>query len=240
MSTGLISDPVLRQQRIVQKRQLLLSWLVDFTWTTPAIAGKVMGLSTRAGINKTLNQFESVGLIKSSSLQLGNSKNFRVVGITPNGLLWCDSESNAFTKPCFDAGRVALSTINHRLDIQRCRLKASNHNKLTWLAENNMPKDLSYRPDAIIQSESRIVALELERTAKTRKRYQQIIVQHLRQIKQGHYSQVHYVSTIDGFSERLQRLFFSISTVNFKGQHVFFTDDLKNRFEFYDFKYWEL
>ena len=181
-----------------------------------------------------------MGLIKSSSLQLGNSKNFRIVGITPNGLLWSDSKSNAFKKPCFDAGRVALSTINHRLDIQRCRLKASNRHKLTWLAENNLPKDLSYRPDAIIQSESRILALELERTAKTRKRYQQIIVQHLRQIKQGHYRQVHYVSTIDGFSERLQRLFFSISTVTVKGQQVLFTGDLKSRFGFYDFNDWEI
>ena len=43
MTTGLISDPALRQQRIDQKKQQLLSWLVDFTWTTPAIAGKVMG-----------------------------------------------------------------------------------------------------------------------------------------------------------------------------------------------------
>ena len=240
MTTGLISDPALRQQRVDQKKQQLLSWLVDFTWTTPAIAGKVMGLTTRAGINKTLKQFEMVGLIKSSSLKFANSNNFRVIGITPNGLIWCDNKSNAFKKPCFDAGRVALSTINHRLDIQRCRLKTSNHNKLTWLAENNLPRALSYRPDAIIKSHNKSVALELERTAKTRKRYQQIIVQHLRQIKLSHYNQVHYVSTIDGFAERLQRLFYSISTVTVKGQQVSLTDELKNRFEFYDFNDWEL
>ncbi len=240
MSTGLISDPALRQQRIEQKRQQLLSWLVDFTWTTPAIAGKVMGLKTRAGINKTLKQFESMELIKSNSLQLGNSKNFRIVGITPNGLLWCDDKNNNYKKPCFDVGRVALSTINHRLDVQRCRLKASGYNNLNWLAESKLPKDLSYRPDAIIHLEDRIVALELERTAKTRKRYQQIIVQHLRQIKQGHYDHVHYVSTIDGFAVRLRKLFFSIPTVTVKGQQILFADDLKSRFEFYDFNDWEL
>ncbi len=240
MSAGLISDPALRQQRIEEKRQQLLSWLVDFTWTTPAIAGEVMGLKTRAGINKTLKQFESMDLIKSKSLQLGNSKNFRIVGITPNGLLWCDGKNNNFKNPCFDVERVALSTINHRLDIQRCRLKVLRHNELIWLAENNLPTDLDYRPDAIIHFEDRIVALELERTAKTRKRYQQIIVQHLRQIKQGHYDQVHYVSTINGFAIRLSKLFLSIPTLTVKGQQILFNEDLKNRFEFYNFNEWKL
>ena len=240
MRTGLISDPALRQQRIELKKQKLLTWLVDFTWTTPNIAGEVMGLKTRAGISKTLKQFESMELIKSNSLQLENSRNFRIVGITPNGLLWCDDKNNNFKKPCFDVGRVALSTVNHRLDVQQCRLKVSNQNKLSWLAENNLPENLSYRPDAIIHLKNRIVALELERTAKTRKRYQQIIVQHLRQIKQGYYDQVHYVSTVDGFTMRLRKLFFSIATVTVNGQQILFTDDLKSRFEFYDFNDWKL
>ena len=144
------------------KKQSLLSWLVDFTWTTPAIAGEVMGLSSRSSINKSLRQFEQLGLIKSDALE----------------------------KATFEISRVAQSTTNHRLDVQRCRLKLKDIKGLEWISENNYPKELSYRPDAIIKTSKFVVALELERTAKTRKRYQLIIVQHLRQINLGAYEKM--------------------------------------------------
>ena len=241
MTKGLISDPVIRQQRIELKKQRLLSWLVDFTWTTPSIAGQVMGLQARSAIHKTLNMFEQQGLIRHSQIPFLMGRDITVFGITIDGLLWCDNEDDQFnSKPVFDPARVSISTFQHRLDVQRCRLKITEMNVTKWLAENNLPKSLSYRPDAIIHNTDLNVALELERSAKTRKRYQQIIVQHLRQIKQGHYTQVHYVSTIDGFAERLQRLFHSISMVSVKGQQVLFTDDLKSHFKFFNFNDWEL
>lgn len=235
----LIFDYQKRLDRTEQKKQLLLAWLVDFTWTTPEIAGQLMGLITRAGINKTLKQFQNAGLIKEAFLVLADNRKLRIIGITPNGLLWCDDNEMAIDKPSFDPGRVALSTIIHRLDVQRCRLKV-NQLGIEWVAENNYPKKITYRPDAIINIHDKSIALELERTAKTKKRYQQIITQHLRQINQGAYSQVHYVSTVDGFAQRLERLFNSINKLSVRGQQVLFSDDLKQRFKFYDFDNWSI
>ena len=237
---GLIHDSKQRAIRIELKKQRLLSWLVDFTWTTPAIAGEVMGLSSRGSIDKSLRQFEKLGLIKSASLELVYERDLRIIGITPNGLLWCDGRDDALDKTTFEPSRVALSTANHRLDVQKCRLKVKEFEELRWTAENNYPKLLQYRPDAIITTPTNSIALELERTAKTRKRYQQIIVQHLKQVNQGAYDQVHYVSTIDGFAERLEHLFFSITKVPVKGQQVMFSDELKQRFKFYNLKDWSI
>lgn len=239
-TNGLIHDSKQRAMRIELKKQRLLSWLVDFTWTTPAIAGEVMGISSRGAINKTLKQFESLDLIKSAHLELAYVRHLRIIGITPNGLLWCDGHENPLEKSIFEASRVAHSTANHRLDVQQCRLKVKEVEGLQWIAENNYPRSLLYRPDAIINTPNKNIALELERTAKTRKRYQQIIVQHLKQINQGAYEQVHYVSTIDGFAERLERLFFSITKVPVKGQQVMFSDELKQRFKFYNLNNWSI
>lgn len=239
-TNGLIHNSAQRAERIELKKQQLLSWLVDFTWTTPAIAGEVMGLSSRGSINKSLRQFEELDLIKSASLELVYARDLRIIGITSNGLLWCDGRDDALEKATFEISRVALSTANHRLDVQKCRLKVKEVEELQWVAENNYPKSLQYRPDAIITTPTNSIALELERTAKTRKRYQQIIVQHLKQINQGAYEQVHYVSTIEGFAERLERLFFSIKYVPVKGQQVVFSDELKQRFNFFNLNDWSI
>ena len=152
-----------------------------------------MGSSSRGAINKTLSQYEELCLIKSGVLELVYARDLRIIGVTSNGLLWCDSVENVLEKATFEISRVALSTANHRLDVQRCRLKLKDIKGLEWIAENNYPKELTYRPDAIIKTPKFVVSLELERTAKTRKRYQQIIVQHLRQINLGAYEKVHYV-----------------------------------------------
>lgn len=240
MNSGLISNPSIRAARNEEKKQLLLEWLVDFTWTTPPIAGHVMGVTSRGAINKSLTQLEHRGVIRSAKIQPITGRTLRIVGITPDGLLWCDNNESACEKPTFDPARVALSTAQHRLDVQECRLKVRDADNFSWIAENNYPKELTYRPDAIIKTANKSIALELERTAKTRKRYQQLVVQHLRQIKQGLYDEVHYVSTLNGFAERLERLFFSIKKVPVKGQQVLFSGDLKQRFKFSNLDDWSI
>ena len=130
---GLIHDAKYRAERIELKKQRLLSWLVDFTWTTPAIAGEVMGLCSRSSINKSLRQFEELGLIKSDVLELAYSRDLRIIGITSNGLLWCDTRKDALEKATFEISRVAQSTTNHRLDVQRCRLKLKDIKDLSLI-----------------------------------------------------------------------------------------------------------
>ena len=239
MSTELIFDYSERQKRIKEKKQALLSWLADFIWTTPELAGQVMALTTRAGINKTLKRLQDEQLIKEAFITLADNRDLRVIGITPNGLFWCDSNPTATDKISFDPNRVAQSTIIHRLDVQRCRIKLGNHGT-KWVSENSYSKHITYRPDAIFQASGRTIALELERTAKTKKRYQQIVTQHLRQINNKSYDQVHYVSTVPGFAVRLERLFNSITKLPVRGQQVLFSDELRKHFKFYDFNNWKI
>lgn len=238
MSTELIFDYEKRQERIEQKKQALLAWLTDFVWTTPDIAGQVMGLTTHAGINKTLKRLQSEELIKEAFITLADNRSLRIVGITPNGLLWCDNE-DAINKTSFDPNRVAQSTLIHRLDVQRCRIKLGNQGS-KWIPENNYPKTITYRPDAIFCIAGKTIALELERTAKTKKRYQQIVTQHLKQIRNQSYSEVHYVSTLPGFAMRLEKLFSSITKLPVRGQQVLFSDELRQHFKFYNFDDWKL
>jgi predicted ester cyclase len=157
-------------------------------------------------------------------------------------LLWCDNKSGAFDKPSFDPNRVAQSTIIHRLDVhayfcERGRIKLGNHGT-KWISENNYPKNISYRPDAIFEVNNMTIALELERTAKTKKRYQKIVTQHLRKINNGSYECIHYVSSVPGFAVRLERLFNSITKLPVRGQQVLFSEELRQHFKLYDFNNW--
>lgn len=143
------------------------------------------------------------------------------------------------TQRRIEPNRVAQSTIIHRLDVQRCRIKLGNHGS-KWISENNYSKDIAYRPDAIFEANDKRIALELERTSKTKKRYQKIVTQHLRQINNGSYQFIHYVRNVPGFAIRLERLFSSITKLPVRGQQVLFSDELREHFKFYDFNDWRL
>ena len=81
------------------------------------------------------------------------------------------------------------------------------------------------------------MAIEIERTIKTRKRYQAIIREHLTQIRQGGWQVVFYL-TPDGMAARLKKVFDSIDHVVFDGQRVAIEDAHRKRFRFLDLSAW--
>lgn len=89
-------------------------------------------------------------------------------------------------------------------------------------------------PDAVATSpEGLTVAVEVERSAKTPKRYQAIMADYLQMRKAGTVSVVHYVCETDRLAAGLARLFQAIQTVNIKGVEVALKPEHYEAFKFF-------
>lgn len=225
-----------RQERADHKRHTLLHFLRDESWSSLANLAGVAGLSEPA-MFKTLCRMERDGFLlrhKVSPLRLS------LWGITPKGLMFAwDEDEPMEARPHFEPGKLSIVTIHHYLDIQRARLAAERAGWSGWLPGNRLPKDIRKRPDAVATFPSGPrVAIEIERSIKTIKRYEAIFAAYLQMIKQGDYAMVHYVCPDAAFAPRLSRLFQLIQAVPVVGERVPITDKHRARFPVYALENW--
>lgn len=225
-----------RQGRADHKRRTLLRFLRDETWSSLANLAGVGGLSEPA-MFKTLCQMERDGFLlrhKVSQLRLS------LWGITPKGLIFAWDENEPMeTRPHFEPSKISIVTIHHYLDIQRARLAAERAGWAQWVPGNRLPKDIKKRPDAVAAAPSgHRVAVEIERSIKTIKRYEAIFSAYLQMIKSGDYTMVHYVCPDASFAPRLSRLFQLIQAVPVVGERVPITEKHRARFPVYALENW--
>jgi hypothetical protein len=159
----------------------------------------------------------------------------RLWGITPHGA----AMAGQFDAPLFELGRTNPSWIHHRLDTQRMRLAAEAAGWHEWTTERNLQgKSLKKVPDAAaVDPQGQRVAIEIERHCKTAKRYQEIILAYLQEIKAGRFAQVDFVCP-DGVEALVQRAFERVQSVKYQGETVLLTDAHRSRFSFSSFSAW--
>lgn len=235
----LISDPAERMTRAQDKQAALLRYLRDETWSVSEVLASVAGVTSRQAIHKTLMQLERDELIKRASLPLPGRAPLTAWGITPHGLAMSLEEGEDYEpRPVFEPSRLSLQRIPHQVDLQLARQQAEAAGWSEWIRGERLGTNPVIRPDAIATSpKGARVAIEIERTIKTRKRYQVIIRDHLRQINAGSWQVVVYV-TPEGMASRLKRVFDSIESVNFGSQRAALGDEHRRRFRFVELGDW--
>ena len=221
--TNLILDPNVRKARKTDKQKAILRFLRQHIWSTQTILQEVMGLSSRQAAHKSLVNMEVLGHLKRHSYDSLGGK-VTVWGITHQGQAHAfEVGTEVIISSYFEPNRVSEQTIRHELDLQRIRLIAESHGWKNWQDGNRLvvqDKNLK-RPDAITQSPSgQIVAIECERTFKSMKRYEQILIQYLRWLKTGSIHEVVWLTPTYDMSKRLQIMLTSIHEVRIQGQRV--------------------
>jgi len=226
-----------RQQRISHKKSLILKYLRDEIWSNAHNLSQVLAVSNTA-VYKTLKKLEQQELIKSyyvSELRL------KIWGITPMGLLysWGDNEAME-ERPYFETSKVKPVMIQHHLDLQTARFKAEDAGWINWVPGNLLPKGIAKRPDATVEAlpQNNTISIELERTIKTKKRYEVIFSLYLQAIKRGDYHDVHYVCPDPGFAIRLKRMFMLVKSVPVAGERVQLTEKHRSKFKVYALDQW--
>lgn len=221
--SNLISDPTSRSIRKQQKSDLILKFLRQHIWSTQTILQEVMGLASRQATHKSLIALEKQGLLRRHNFEaLGG--NLTIWGITHQGQAHAfQIGSESLTNSYFEPSRVSEQTIRHQIDLQKLRLTAEKNGWSNWVDGDRLDAldKNQKRPDAIAHDPvGRIIAIECERSFKSLKRYEQILIQYLKWLKSGEIHAVIWVSPTAEIANRLQVILTSISSVRVSGQKV--------------------
>lgn len=225
-----------RTLRARQKRETILRFLRDETWSNLTNLASALELSEPATF-KTLSRMERDGLLLKSKI---TELRLNLWGITPQGLAFAWGQDETIQlRPNFQPNKLSIINIRHYLDIQRARLIAEKVGWRNWIPGNRLPKNIKKRPDAVaINNEGQIIAIEIERTIKTIKRYEAIFSIYLQMIKRDSYTRVHYVCPDASFALRLARIFELIKAVPVAGERVPINENHRARFSVFALKDW--
>jgi hypothetical protein len=253
--SGLVHDPHVRQIRTATKHRRLLRFLRDECWTNTEIAAGVMGVG-HAAAYRTLHAMQRDRYLKSEDLILYShisnvspvsldlpaptrryvARKVMLWGITPHGLAYAwDLDEDMQDRPSFELGKTHPAYVEHYVSIQRLRLAAEAAGWQTWTPGRLlMGQKLAKVPDGeATDSNGARVAVEYEREIKTPKRYQTILGAYLVALKAGRWQRVDYVCPSRDLAARLQRIFYAIREVIYKGQKAAITQEhLTNRVTF--------
>lgn len=219
---NLLSLPADRLQRAVEKRLQVLRFLRQEIWSSQEVLGAVMGVQSRTAAHKNLTRMEGEGLLRRHRIEGLGGGTLTLWGITAHGqAVAFDPGTEAPVAAYFEPGRLAEITVRHALDLQRLRMQAERAGWKNWTNGDRLPELLKggKRPDAIaISPGGRRTAIEVERTIKTSKRYEQILASYLMALKAEQVDQVVWLLPTEDLALRLRAIVLGIRSVAIQKQ----------------------
>ncbi|MDV1106697.1 MobC family replication-relaxation protein [Klebsiella grimontii] len=214
--------------------EALLSFLKEETFSDFLTLKKVVGYKGRHNhaMYNLLNKAVALGFLSKHEYPVLTGKK-ALWGITMPGLARVVNADDPVFPAYFEPGKLRHRTLEHRLLNQRVRLALEEKGGTGWLNGDRGAfiaryPGVRHRPDGIITlSSGAIIAVETERSLKTRARYITIINSHLAASDAGCWHYAMYVMPDDKTRVSLGRLFDSIRTVMRNSVPVPF--DAKNR-----------
>ncbi|MCA6998435.1 MobC family replication-relaxation protein [Dickeya solani] len=230
----LIHNVAERNKSAKQRMRALLYFLKEETFSDFRTLKRVVGYKGKYNhaMYNLLNKAVAMGLLNKHEYPVLTGKK-SLWGITMQGLAMVVSANDKVFPAYFEPGKLRQWTLEHRLLNQRVRIALEEKGGTGWLNGDRGEfiaryTGVRHRPDGIITLGSgAIVAVETERTMKTRARYISIINSHLAASDAGRWYYAMYVMPDDKTKESLIRLFGSIRTVTRNSVPVPF--DAKNR-----------
>lgn len=228
-----------RMARRDDKRRRLLAWLRTEIWTLPRVAADVMGLQLASSAARPLDALARDGLVVLDDVTRPDDTKVQIVGITLDGQAAAAALlDKPFVMRAYERGRVGLATIAHRNDLQLLRLACVRAGWREWTYPDRVGVDTKmagqvYRPDALALHPAGVrVAIEVERTIKTAKRYRFIAGRHVAAMARGDYEQVIYTAPDAAKASALGTVWQRLGHVVVAGRDVPLDADLFNRVHF--------
>ena len=230
----LIHNVAERNEAANRRMEALLSFLKEETFSDFLTLKKVVGYKGRHNhaMYNLLNKAVALGFLSKHEYPVLTGKK-ALWGITMPGLARVVNADDPVFPADFEPGKLRHRTLEHRLLNQRVRLALEEKGGTGWLNGDRGAfiaryPGVRHRPDGIITlSSGAIIAVETERSLKTRARYITIINSHLAASDAGCWHYAMYVMPDDKTRVSLGRLFDSIRTVMRNSVPVPF--DAKNR-----------
>lgn len=220
------------EARRAEKEKMIFEMLKDDRFSTASILGRSLGLK-RTATFETLKQMKQKGLLLQAKVE-----DQSLWGLTPQGAFLADGRH-------FDPKRISAITIRHDLAVQKAKVEAMAMGWSSFLAERTL-RQMAVKerttwlqvPDAFaVSPKGRKVALEVERTVKTPKRYIAIFDSYCQMLADKTIQEVIYICTED-IKDRLERLFLKIEMMTVDGKRHAFSESFRARFHFVTCEKW--
>lgn len=210
------------EARRAEKEKIILNLLKDESFSTARLIG-VLLKTKRTTTFETVKRMEKKGLLLQAKVE-----DQSLWGLSPQGAFLADGRH-------FDPKRVSAITIRHDLAVQKAKVEAMIVGWDGFLAERTTWLQV---PDAFaVSPKGRKVALEVERTVKTPKRYTAIFDSYCQMLADKTIQEVIYICTED-IKDRLERLFLKIETMTVDGKRHAFSESFRARFHFVTCEKW--
>lgn len=233
-----MKDKLLRydqsRARNLEKTLQVLRFLQTEKWSHQDVLQRLLHLFSRQAIHKTLLKLESQGLIKRHTIECGFGPAMTVWGITPHGVMMSIQEGEAYSDiRAFEYSKLKSTQLNHTLDIQLARVKAQQAGWAEWQTAGFAKKGFK-NPDAIaLRPDGKRVAFEIERSLKSFRRYQDILVSHLAARKEGRWDEIFYLMPDASMKKRVKRIFSDIDSARYQKRNISINSAHKAPFKFF-------
>ena len=219
-----------------------MNWLKDEVYIDYKTAAAVLSC-TPASAFKTLTSMERDGFLERHAVG-----RISVWSTSLAGQIEFMSESDD-PLSVFEA-RVSEITVRHTLAVQLARLAAEAAGGTDWKAERSIRREAAQAnkagmsspwlkvPDGVITFAGRRIAVEVERSPKSPKRYRVIMAEYLQMRRADTVAGVHYVCESPKLAKGLERIFKATESVLIRGTEVRLKPEHYACFEFFDAANW--
>ena len=221
-------------------KEAILRYLFEETWTHIDIVRSRLDQISDEEIMVILTELSEVKLIRNVEVSfLKNSKD-EVWGITKPGIMMVQEVlGTEEPRRALDKRTIKPISFNHHLDIQRLRVKAERcgwHGWRRMIGSESFIGKSEKIPDAIAKRQDGArIAIEVERTIKSKRRYPGILASHLHARKNCKWDEIYYFCPDSQSKRRLERIFLEITEVKYFQNTVKITDEHFQPFGFYSY-----
>ena len=158
-------------------RVAILTFLADETYSITDVIQKLIGFKSQQGAKGVLKKLSKDGLVKHHSMKNLAGRGLHLWGITARGIYAIyDPDELPERVRGFEPSRISLATLDHKIQIQLIKIYLI---ELDWSIEQIDPIVWDKKlPDIVTTKPSNrneLIALEVELTIKSKKRYADII-----------------------------------------------------------------
>ena len=223
-----------------QRINTVLRFLIDENYSSLENLALLLSVPKQTAIRVTKHLCDK-NYLNKTEVDVGLARKISVFQPTNTGLMFAMADDEALPE-LREVAKVGAATIYHDLKLQQIRFKLEAQGYHSFQSSWHLTRTLRKRgekppkiPDyTCINPDGNKVAIEYERTIKTKKRYQEIIGQYMDIKERGIIKQVIYF-TDEGFAEKLRQLFAGVGFIYRTGRTEKCTPEQLSYFRFHNY-----
>lgn len=225
-----------RIKKGIEQTRLALLFLKEETYSDRNNLMLVTGITNRANFHRSMEKLIRKNLIKKYEFSAPGTK-IMLWGITQDGIAVVLQPDDVFSNR-FEPAKLTGWSLQHHIMNQQIRLALEAKGATGWIngdRKNFLAQfDVKHRPDGVITLDSgQCIAIEAERSLKTKARYQEIMKSHLVARKAEKWQYVYYVLPDEQKKLALIKLFDSITFLTFSGRPIMLEPQHREVFKFF-------